>query len=292
MLQRINQSSKRVFVVGCPRSGTTLLQSILLTNPSIISFPESHFFVYLFKRRTDFQKKFNLASKHSRSRFANFMHESGYQKVQPALPRYALTLGQQTQVFTHTLDTIAHKQQKSIWLEKTPDHVNFINFIEAYVRDALFIHIVRNGPDAVASLYDVTHKYPRDWEGPWKLERCLNKWITCAQNTCKHLHKPNHLMIRYETLINDLALASQKLSDFIGADVHTNVLTDRQDAFKNIALRREPWKEDSAKPIHQKSHSKFSSLFDDKEQTYILDAIAKAGLTDIKNGFSHGAAKA
>lgn len=285
MMQRINQPPKRIFVVGCPRSGTTLLQSILLTNKSIISFPESHFFVHLFKQRTDFQRKFNLASKYSKPGFANFIHESGHQHIQPALPKYALTLGQQTQVFTNTLDTIAQNQQKSIWIEKTPDHVNFIEFIEAYVRDALFIHIVRNGPDAVASLYDVTQKYPLEWEGPWEVERCLNKWITCAQNTCKHLHKPNHLMIRYETLVNDLATASQTLSNFIGADLYTNVLTDRQDAFKHIALKGEPWKENSAKPIYQKSHNKFSSLFDDKDQAYILDAIAKAGLTRIKTSF-------
>ena len=274
---------KRVFVVGCPRSGTTLLQSILLTNPSIISFPESHFFVQLFKRRTDFQKKFNLASNYSRPGFANFMRESGYQDIQSGLPRYALTLGQQTRAFINTLDVIAQNQYKSIWLEKTPDHVNFIEFIEAHVKDALFIHIVRNGPDAVASLYDVTQKYPREWEGPWKVERCLNKWITCAQNTCEHLHKPNHLLIRYETLVHDLTTASQELSNFIGADLHTNALTDRREAFKDIALKREPWKENSAKPIYQKSHDKFSALFGNKEQTYILDAIAKAGLTNIRN---------
>ena len=291
-MQRINQSPKRVFVVGCPRSGTTLLQSILLTNPSIISFPESHFFVYLFKRRTDFQKRFNLASRYARPGFANFIRESGYQNFQPGLPRYAVTLGQQTEVFTSTLDKIAQNQQKSIWIEKTPDHVNFINFIEAYVRDALFIHIVRNGPDAIASLYDVTQKYPHAWEGPWKVERCLNKWITCAQNTCQHVQKPNHLMIRYEMLVDDLASASQELSNFIGAELHTNVSTDRRDEFKNIALEREPWKENSAKPIYQKSRSKFSSLFDAEQQRYILDAIANAGLTDIKANFGNMAAKA
>ncbi|MEM6812613.1 MAG: sulfotransferase [Pseudomonadota bacterium] len=283
MIQQINQSPKRVFVVGCPRSGTTLLQSILMTNSSIVSFPESHFFVHLFKQRTGLQKKYNLASQYSRPGFKSFMRESGYQKVRPALPRYTLTLGQQTQVFTNTLDTIAKKQQKSIWIEKTPDHVNFIDFIEAHVRDVLFIHIVRNGPDVVASLYDVTQKYPRDWEGPWKVERCLNKWITCVQSTCKHLHKPNHLLIKYETLVNGLDLASQKLSNFIGADLHTNLLTDRQDAFKDIALKREPWKANSAKPIYQKNSDKFSALFNINEQKYILGEIEKARLTDIKD---------
>ena len=34
----------RIFIVGCARSGTTLLQSILASNKAIASFPETHFF--------------------------------------------------------------------------------------------------------------------------------------------------------------------------------------------------------------------------------------------------------
>ena len=271
-MQRINQSPKRVFVVGCPRSGTTLLQSILLTNPSIISFPESHFFVYLFKRRTDFQKRFNLASRYARPGFANFIRESGYQSFQPGLPRYAITLGQQTEIFTSTLDKIAQNQQKSIWIEKTPDHVNFIDFIEAYVRDALFIHIVRNGPDAIASLYDVTQKYPRDWEGPWNIDRCLQKWMTCVRNTQNHIHKPNHLLVKYENLVNNLDLEKKYISNFLGISFGEKMM-DRRQSFNEIALSSEPWKSNSAEPVYQKRADKFKSLFDKSQQDYILKKL-------------------
>lgn len=34
----------RFFIVGFPRSGTTLLQSLLAAHPQIASFPESYFF--------------------------------------------------------------------------------------------------------------------------------------------------------------------------------------------------------------------------------------------------------
>ncbi|MCB1121339.1 MAG: sulfotransferase [Verrucomicrobiae bacterium] len=37
---------KRIFLVGCPRSGTTLFQRILASHPQIRSFPETHFFTY------------------------------------------------------------------------------------------------------------------------------------------------------------------------------------------------------------------------------------------------------
>ena len=39
----------RVFLVGVPRSGTTLLQSMLAAHPDIASFTESHFFSMHFR---------------------------------------------------------------------------------------------------------------------------------------------------------------------------------------------------------------------------------------------------
>ena len=36
----------RAFLIGCPRSGTTLLQSLLFSHPDVISFPETFFFVH------------------------------------------------------------------------------------------------------------------------------------------------------------------------------------------------------------------------------------------------------
>ena len=39
-----NLSQNPIFIVGFPRSGTTLLQSLLCTQKGVVSFPETHFF--------------------------------------------------------------------------------------------------------------------------------------------------------------------------------------------------------------------------------------------------------
>ena len=38
---------KRLMIVGCPRSGTTLLQSILSAHNDVFSLPETHFYPQL-----------------------------------------------------------------------------------------------------------------------------------------------------------------------------------------------------------------------------------------------------
>ena len=39
-----------IFLVGCPRSGTTLLQSLIAAHPLVTSFSESNFFGASFRR--------------------------------------------------------------------------------------------------------------------------------------------------------------------------------------------------------------------------------------------------
>ncbi len=40
----------RIFVVGAPRSGTTLVQSLIASHSQVTSFTESHFFSRHFER--------------------------------------------------------------------------------------------------------------------------------------------------------------------------------------------------------------------------------------------------
>ena len=54
-------------------------------------------------------------------------------------------------------------QGKTIWLEKSPDHLRYIDQIEKLVDEAKFIHILRNGFDNIASIYDLAGKYPETW---------------------------------------------------------------------------------------------------------------------------------
>ncbi|MEZ4485092.1 MAG: sulfotransferase [Syntrophotaleaceae bacterium] len=65
--------------------------------------------------------------------------------------------------FLAVLDALAIEKGKSIWVEKTPLHLHFIEEIEARIHDAKFIHIVRNGLDAISSLYVITNLDPKNW---------------------------------------------------------------------------------------------------------------------------------
>ncbi len=266
---------KRIFIVGCPRSGTTVLQSLLTGHPAVASFPESHFFTVLFKRRNAIRMRLRLASKFSRRNLEDFLLKVDCEGIETQLPWYVLSIDQHTKAFVNTLDKIATKRRKLAWVEKTPDHVNFIEYIESNVEEPLFIHIVRNGLDVVASLYDVTQKYPEAWEGSWTIDRCLRKWITCVRNSHHHLHKNNHILVQYETLVDNSEFVIQSLSNFSNIDFSFAIPSDRKAAAENIILRSEPWKANSSQPIYKNKTSKFHHLFNTSQQQYILDKISE-----------------
>ena len=103
---------KRIFLVGAPRSGTTILQSLLAAHSEIISFPESKFFHYLL------YEPFvaNLSS-----RLTSFFRD---EINRPDLLNDfddSQTVETKTRWFVGVLDGLAMEQNKSIWLEKTPE---------------------------------------------------------------------------------------------------------------------------------------------------------------------------
>ncbi len=145
---------RRIFVVGCGRSGTTLLQSLLASHPEITSFPESHFFPQLRPGRR-WARKLGLISPRAPARFDAFVAAVGWpRRVRPRLP---LARGY-ARAFVRLLDAIALKDGKANWVEKTPHHLRYIDEIESYVPDAVFIHIIRSGADVVASYYAASNE--------------------------------------------------------------------------------------------------------------------------------------
>ena len=57
--ERIQLPQDPVFIVGYPRSGTTLLLRLLVTQPGIFSFPETHYFCVI-EKRIQFDEKGNI----------------------------------------------------------------------------------------------------------------------------------------------------------------------------------------------------------------------------------------
>ena len=267
----------RFFLVGCPRSGTTLLQSLIVAHSQVASFPESKFFQKIIASRYIY-RQFNLASPVARRTFKRFFADIDQPELNSLLPWHAIFIPQYVNSFIKALDTLTLEQGKTYWLEKTPEHLRRINAIEKLVEEPKFIHIVRNGVSVVASLYEMTQKYPDVWGKPRELSQYVSRWHKDILITSSHLHKPNHLLVRYESLLSDPNVVLNEICRFLEISCEPSMLENRVNVASKLIRQREHWKQLVNENIRPPNLDKFYQIFDEEQQEYILSLIAKTNL--------------
>ncbi len=277
----VQEIKGRFFLVGCPRSGTTLLQSLIVAHSQITSFPESKFFQKIVTSQSIYEK-FNLAPITGRKVFNSFLEDINSSELKNLLPLNAVFIPQYVASFIKVLDTVTLRQEKNYWLEKTPEHLRRINAIEKLVDGAKFIHIVRNGVDVVASLYEMTQKYPEIWGQPRELEQYINRWENDVLITSRHLHKPNHILVRYESLLDDPTTTLEEICKFLEVTCEPSMLQNRLNVSSNLIRQREHWKQLVNENLRKPNFDKFYRIFDDSQREYIVTRIQQSNL-DLDN---------
>lgn len=292
---------ERIFLVGCPRSGTTLLQSLIAAHPQITSFPESDFFTALvrdIKRRiygeppNSFKDKLSYILRNVRVimgltwpmatavdvRIHEFLSKIEREYLLSCIPKKSLFMNKYVNCFINILDMIAKEENNSIWLEKTPNHICYIDIIERFVPGAKFIHIVRNGADVVASIYDaatqnphVMHDFPSD------VDQCIKRWNIAIKATLKNRNKINHKIVHYEQLCEQPELVLVKLCEFIGVNFDADMLKE----YILVAKRISPGLSTVDSPIRNVDSVKFNRIFSDEKRQYIHDRLLPIADMDI-----------
>jgi hypothetical protein len=291
----------RTFLVGCGRSGTTLLASLLSAHPQIRSFPETAFFLHLVGQITSRAQgrevatlKQSIARPISAIRIGlGIAHPASLKNVEyfcekinrPDLlklyPGKAISLRQHVDACVKILDTLCLEEGKHFWVEKTPKHLGYIDVIERYITPVKFIHMLRNGPDVVASYTDAGQKFPEGfWQEYQSLDLCIRRWNHSVQTTILHMAKPNHYVMTYQKLVADTPGTLKSICQFLEVDYDARMLSDYQTASAEI-IGGEAWKSNASDEIYDANSTKYYQLFDDKQRQYIEDKLIKVDIEEL-----------
>jgi hypothetical protein len=271
---------ERVFIVGCPRSGTTLLQALLASHKDILSFPESHFFHQVAVQQG--RRSGMFVSGKIKERLRRFLVESGNEELARLLPRGAIFLNRYAGAFVNILDTAALNRGRTVWLEKTPRHLHYVDTIRRYVPLAKFIHILRRGQDVVASLYQVTHRYPETWRGERGIDECIDRWLDDVKISLGYLEDPDHTLVRYERLVQEPEAVLHRLCRFMGVTYDQAMLTVYRRESEKLISANEPWKDTVKKDISTAASGKFFEVFNAQQRRYILERLSVIDLEGIE----------
>ena len=168
-----------IIIGACPRSGTTILLSILGAHPNIFAIPKQ---TYAFDRWEE-----------------DHTNKSGEGKCRPTrLDRLYL------QFIINRIPKTAKR-----WLEKTPKHVRSFKKILDYFQDQVkLINIIRDGRAVVVSKHP-KHKPDQYWVS-------VERWIEDVSYGLNLDSHPCVLNIRYEDLINEFEKTLTRIYEFIG----------------------------------------------------------------------------
>jgi len=210
-----------VFVMGCARSGTTLLYHTLLSSGGFaVYFAEPAVFDMLVPRFKDLS-----VSKH-RSELMKYWLSSKMFRAS-GLSREEIEGKVLSQCKSNgdflviVMQEIARLQGKQRWAVWGPDNLLYMPQIKKELPEAKFIHIIRDGRDVALSLYKEGWIRPLPWDQSQMLLVAALHWMWKVNRGRKYgrCFGPDYLEVRFEDLLLNQHEALRRISDFIGYEI-------------------------------------------------------------------------
>jgi Sulfotransferase family len=228
-------SAPPVFIVGCGRSGTTMLRLMLDAHPELAIPGETHFLMALWKHRDAYLVEGHVDAE-ALAGDAMRTHQFGYWGVpQEAVLRRvgALVDPGFGDVLSAVYMTYADQHGKRRWGDKTPQYVRSMRELSGIFAGARFIHVIRDGRDVALSYLSL------EW-GPPTVWRAAHVWrsdVTAGRSAGRALGPQRYLELRYEDLVRNPEDELRRACAFLGMAFDPVMLEYHRDAEKRIHAR-------------------------------------------------------
>jgi hypothetical protein len=245
-----------IFIVGFPRSGTTLLQSMLTAQEGIVSFPETHFFDILAALPWEDREELNQKRQQYLGSFLDFSQEEA-DSVNSLISQGDSPKTVFEFIVTLSIRKFSGKEvqeevlQSFRWLEKTPDHVMHLDTILEMYPKASIVYILR---EPVQSINSYRLAAPH-WGQPFKTVEAYAARLKRGYRTIKKIHKQHPAsvsFVRYEDLLSSPARTLKQLCDRMGISFREDLMHHYSEQSAKIALPNESWKSMVNQPLLQK----------------------------------------
>lgn len=273
-----------IFIVGAPRSGTTLLSAMLSNHSNLCCGPESQFFnkINVSALQKDLNNKnwIELSYKHVDK--ITLGDKKVLELFQLSQDEYYSYLYDKKPCISNILDCIcgnfASKYNKPRWVEKTPGHILYLNLIRELFPNAYIIRIIRDPRDSTISMKQL----------PWTSHSFIENSITWKGRYLKSEYflknDTRSITIKYEDLIKDTQQTLKKISNHIEEDFQESMLDTSKTGIQ-VSTKSEPWKNQVSQKIDNSrisvwkhklpnKYKKFSAWYFQKiliEHNYPLD---------------------
>ena len=215
------RSRSPVFVVGSPRSGTTLLYDMLLSAGGFAQYlGESNIFNLVAPRFGDLSIRANREKMLNAWLGSRLFRVSGLEahQITEKILNDCRNAGDFLRI---VMDELARQQGASRWASNAPEEILHVQRIKETIPEALFIHMIRDGRDVGVSLAEKHYLRPFPWKDRETAEGAALywEWIVQKGRAAGATLGKAYIEVRFEELVSDPRTALQCLSSFLDHDL-------------------------------------------------------------------------
>jgi hypothetical protein len=228
-----------VFIVGCPRSGTTLLQRILDCHPQVAITPETHWIPRWYEKKKGkgitadgFVRRKLVRKLFTFPRFTELGIDRA--EIEPLIkPRGTVSY---SRFISALFDLYGKKRGKLLVGDKTPGYARNLNTLHALWPAAKFVHLIRDGRDVCLSV--LSWQRARGWkasqgaarfsvwaESPLCAAALWWDWHVRLAREAGRVFAPGvYAEVRYEDLVADPPAECRKLCNLLDIPYEDSML--------------------------------------------------------------------
>jgi len=210
-----------VFIVGCPRSGTSYLYHLLLSAGGFAEFrTQMNVFDVLEPIYGDLGAPKNRMKMLNEWLQSKAFDVSGLQ-AEEIRAKVLSECRAASDFLRIVMEEVARKQGVDRWIDSTPTNIPHLLRIKKDFPDARIIHIIRDGRDVALSLDKRGWSRPLPWDRDKRLLAAglYWEWIVRKGRKLGSMLQPDYLEVRYEDLVNQPAGTLERLAVFLQHDL-------------------------------------------------------------------------
>jgi hypothetical protein len=243
-------SDRPLFVIGCPRSGTTLLQLMLHSHPRIAVPAETRFVLQAYLARCEFGDLRDSDNRRALAEWITGRRETKFHDLGLDADAVAAEIVDGPPTLGSALGLVfrayARRFGRPRWGDKRPSYYRHAGTLLRMFPDAQFVHLVRDGRDCVASLLEM----------PWfkqDVYHAICGWresIDTGHRLAARLGPDTYYELQYERLVADPADELIRLCTFLGEDFDPAMLRP-QDIAELTVPKQKRWHDRTRSAVDQ-----------------------------------------
>jgi len=203
-----SQSDAPIFIVGCPRSGTTLLRNLLRSHPHLTFPSESHFIPTFYRGYGDPRDAREARRLAARMLKLRWVRSLGLRLEAESFADCRSF----REVLCRLYEAWARAENKPRWGDKTPLYVTEIPLLLKLFPGARIIHIYRDGRDVAQSWIQTGFLV----QNMYTAARLWKSYVNSGRRAGAALPRDTYLEVRYERLLQEPRETMQQVCEFVG----------------------------------------------------------------------------